>query len=718
MTRRTLSLLALLVLPLAAAVPTSSAQKPTFPAQTELVTVDVVVTDKKGVPVLGLTRDDFTVSEDARPQEVVAFDAVHRPGAGEAQEPAPPPGLALRVSSNRTAPGQESASFVIVFDELHLDPTQAVRAREAVGRFLKTGLRDGDRVAVVGTAEGKRWTGRIPEAREALLSVTERLQGKRVGETVRDAMTPYEAMRIDQERDPIVTDQVMRRLISTGEIQHDVAIPGERVDPSEEAANRESWRGQTQALARQVYARNAMLAEQTLGIVERALEALAEARGRKSLVLVSAGLVQDAHLRGFRNVVTKARLANTAIYFLDARGLVAANVGLQADVQQPADIIDRSTGSWLTETGEASDGSAGLARDTGGFVLENRNDLGAGLERIGEEARSYYLLGYAPTNHARDGRFRAIAVKVAREGVVVRARRGYYAPGLEDKRAQPEGRDAAFQRALDAPFDLGELPLRTLAQHFGAAGDGKTEVLLTTEADIRGLDFEEKGGASSDTLETLLLVARRDDGEYTRFDQQFEMAFQPETRARYERTWFPITRELKLAPGPYQAKVVARDHNSGRMGSVTHDFEVPAPAGLRVSSLVLSDRLLDQGGGGSRTPEVIARRTFAPSGILHCRFEIYGAARDPKTGRPNVTAGFALRRRDGRVLAAAPESPLRPGPDGTLSRSLGAPLDGAPPGSYEVIVVVTDLVAGQVAEAREPILIQGPAVADQGRPSS
>ena len=82
-------------------------------------------------------------------------------------------------------------------------------------------------------------------------------------------------------------------------------------------------------------------------------------------------------------------------------------------------------------------------------------------------------------------------------------------------------------------------------------------------------------------------------------------------------------------------------------------------------------------------------------------------AKDPATGEPRVTAGFAVRRADGRVLVAAPETAIRPGPGGSLSRSLGFPLDGVPPGSYEVIVLVTDLVAGGVAEAREPIVVEG-----------
>ena len=684
-----------------AAGPQGAAQKPSFPAEAQIVNVDVVVLSRAGEAVPDLRREDFTVSEDGVRQEVVAFEAVHRPAplpvapAGAAREPV------LRASTNRVIPGQEPATFVIVFDELHLDSAEAERGRRAVADFLGTGTAAGDVVALVGTSAGTRWTARMPEGREALLQALARLQGKRVGDMVRDAMSEYEAMRIDQDRDPIVLEQVTRRFLTTGAIRRDVQIPrGEAPDPDDIVAARD----QVRAFAAQVYARASARSEQSLGLIERSIEALGEARGRKSLVLVSAGLVQDPRLRGYRRVVTASRRANTAVYFLDARGLVAAPSGLQADVAMPLDLVDRSTGAGINETLEGSEGSEGLALDTGGLVLKNRNDLAAGLARIGREARSYYLVGYAPQNRAADGRFRRIEVKVAREDVTVRARRGYFAPGRDDEAAKMEGRDAALQRALDAPFDLPEIPLRAIAQVFGEAAAGQASVLLTAEADIRGLAFSEKDGVSRDTLEALLLVARRDTGEFTRFDQQFEMGFQKETRARFEETWFPITRELKLGPGPYQAKIVTRDRNSGRLGSLTHDFEVPAPTGLRVSSLVLSDRLREEAKGGG--PELVARRRFAPAGTLHCRFEIYGASKDPATGQPNVTAGFAVRRTDGRVLVAAPETPVRPGSGGSLTRSLGFPLDGVPPGSYEVIVIVTDLVAGGVAEAREAMVIE------------
>jgi hypothetical protein len=357
-------------------------------------------------------------------------------------------------------------------------------------------------------------------------------------------------------------------------------------------------------------------------------------------------------------------------------------------------------GGTLTEAREGSEGSEALAADTGGFSVRNENDLKRGITRIARESASYYLLGYTPTNKRSDGRFRKIEVKVAREGAIVRARRGYFAPGGEKAaKAPPEARDAAIQRALDSPFDLADVPLRAMAHAFEEAEPGKVRVFVTVEADIRGLAFEERGGAARDALELLLVIANRETGEFHRFDQQLAMSFRPETRAQFAKTWFPIAREAPLVPGAYQARIVVRDKNNGRLGSLTHDFQVPAPAGLRISTPILSDLLREDGPLPGRAPQPIARRLFAPNGVLHVRFEVYGAAKDG--GRPNVTAGFSIRRADGRFLAAAPETPLVPGPDGALARTLGTPLEGVPEGRYELVVVVTDLAGGQVAEARE-----------------
>jgi len=68
-----------------------------------------------------------------------------------------------------------------------------------------------------------------------------------------------------------------------------------------------------------------------------------------------------------------------------------------------------------------------LAKETGGFVVENTNDLGAGVGRMQAERTIYYLLGYEPTNAKLDGKFRKVTVKVKRSKVTVRSRPGYVA---------------------------------------------------------------------------------------------------------------------------------------------------------------------------------------------------------------------------------------------------------------------------------------------------
>jgi hypothetical protein len=149
-----------------------------------------------------------------------------------------------------------------------------------------------------------------------------------------------------------------------------------------------------------------------------------------------------------------------------------------------------------------------------------------------------------------------------------------------------------------------------------------------------------------------------------------------------------------------------RDRNGGALGSLLHAFEVPDLPGLRVSTIAVAVGPREQAPG--TPPEPTALRSFAPSGVLHCRFEVYGAGSDAATGQPNVTAGFSIRRSDGKFLAVIPETPMKAALGGTLARSLGVPLDGAPLGRYEAIVVVTDLVGGRAAESREPFEIAIP----------
>src|SRR5687767_10215591 len=113
--------------PVPSPVPPPEADAPTFPAAVEQVTVDVVVTDKKGVPITGLTAADFQILEDNKPQKIVGFESIEVPAAPSAVTPSRP-----RISSNQAAEVRTGRSFVIVFDDIHLAPFHAQRAKAAV----------------------------------------------------------------------------------------------------------------------------------------------------------------------------------------------------------------------------------------------------------------------------------------------------------------------------------------------------------------------------------------------------------------------------------------------------------------------------------------------------------------------------------------------------------------------------------------------------------
>jgi VWFA-related protein len=138
--------------------PVVRAQAPTFPSRVDAVTVDVVVLDKKGQPVSGLTQDDFLVSEDGAPQTITTFDAVVVPDA-----PRPEAIRRTSVSTNIASSSRQGRTFILLFDDVHLTPLQAYRAKIATASFLKTGVRPGDRVTLVASSGAAWW----PRARRS-----------------------------------------------------------------------------------------------------------------------------------------------------------------------------------------------------------------------------------------------------------------------------------------------------------------------------------------------------------------------------------------------------------------------------------------------------------------------------------------------------------------------------------------------------------------------
>ncbi len=250
------------------------------------------------------------------------------------------------------------------------------------------------------------------------------------------------------------------------------------------------------------------------------------------------------------------------------------------------------------------------------------------------------------------------------------------------------------------------MPLRVSAFSFDEVMLDQMNVKIAVEIDVRELVFKEEDGRFKDALAFLIEAQHRETGEYYRYDQKIEMSLLPETRERLERSWYPVSREFTLPPGGYQVKVVVRDLSSGRVGSVVHEFEVPAAGSFRVSTPILSDTL-ETGEGGAKRPVLQVRRVFARDALLYCQFGVYGAAREEKGSlMPQVRAGYEIRRADGAVFKRSAPTPINPTSVGALLRLNGISLNGAAPGEYELVLTVKDELAGNSVEVREPFEIE------------
>jgi len=684
--------------------PEPQAEPPTFAAEVDQVIVDVVVTDKKGNPVAGLARDELIVTEDGVPQEVMTFEAVALPDE-PAAEPPPPP----RVSTNVGREAERGRTFVIVFDDMNLTPHRARDAKAAVASFLASGVREGDQVTLIATSGGAWWTTRMEAGRDKLVDLLKRLDGRHIPDSSMERMTDWEAMRIHVYRDPQVTGQVMRRFETYGVTM----IRSERSNPLSGTVDDPF----VSARASEVYFAARTRNRITLEVLERALNGLTGARGRKSLILVSEGFIYDPNLDEFKRVIAASRRANAAIYFVNARGLDAMPMGFTAEFG-PA-LPSQDIGFAFTSNIEAAAGSESLASDSGGFTVRNTNDLEEGIQRIAKETRVYYLLGYVPSNTARDGRFREIEVKLKDgKGLKVRARKGYYAPtddGRTALEAKP-GVDPVIQAALDSPWTQDGIPMR-MTHYVGAEQMlGKAGVLVVTEVDVRELTFVDEEERSVAEIEFLLVVAHRESGEFFRYDQSVTLRLRPSTRERLERLWFPIVRDFELRPGDHQAKMIVREKATGALGTVVHEFDVPPLDVFRASTPVLSDTGRPPAEGGTPQPVPVARRVFPEGASMLCQFEVYGAAKDP-SGMPRVAHGYSVNRKDGSVLTGRMESVITPTSLGGLSRLVGFSLEGAVPGEYEMVMTFRDEVAGKSFEVREPFEVvpaPPPGSADEG----
>jgi VWFA-related protein len=683
-----LAALVVLSLPLFSS-PQTPAQPPVFGAAVELVRLDVIVLDHDGKPVPGLIRDDFVVEESGRPQAIESFEPVV-----VARRPAPPVGEPPRVTAARVRSPAEGRAFYVFFDDAHVTAPSSEPVRVALRKFIRTELREGDWITVMAPQLDVWWTARDPWEYRQLESVVGRLQGQYVrdpgGRLGTSGLSDFQAMCLVEG---LPTEMCsVRPLPATagggggggGGAGGGGAggVGGSSGSSAGGGGDRVMGVGLSNAefLAEEVYARARPRIEITFGGLRQALDSLVPLRGHKSLLLISEGFLLIPDMPGYTEMIDTARRANVALHFFDPRGLESGWAE-----EGPPGL------GWGTERLLNSAGGDDLAGATGGRTIVS-NDPGEGLRRIAAESEAYYLLGYQPVEPKAGER--KVKVRVKREGLSVRARSRYFVESPAKAEAQPPKKDAAGRTPAEAAAmrslaDTTELPLRVATLFFGDAGKGEVTTMFAAEVD------DAVTAPIKRRFATVVEARPRDGGKAVRDEYEQEVTVSPGAPTVLSRQW-------QMPPGVWQLRLLARDTTTGRIGTAIHTFEVP-PAGVFRLSTPIVTGTLEKVDGRDRL-RLSLDRAFHPGQVLYCQYQAHGGAVDPAGNAPRVTAGGELRR-GAQLVCASPPSPIKPAPDGRVSRLVGVSLEALDAGEYELRLSARDEVTGAIASSIEPFRV-------------
>ena len=404
---------------LAATLQTRPPDQPgSFKSSTSLVEVDLIVKDKDGRFVSGLTADDFEVFEEGKPQPIQHFYLV-------TESPTPPRELPSTVVLPRSPDQTERRVFLLLFDAEHLSAPLVARLKHDVMQFVNEQFRPTDLAGVY--VNGGLWRNRLTNDRQELLDGIRSLSPSSETPARRlAALITYP--RIPSEFDALRIENGDRRRIEELAQENCIAEP---VSCNQEGG-REYLEERIDRKAKTYIQEARRAAASTMDMITHATRNLARLDGRKTIMLISEGFFVDELRAQLPQIAGQAARAGIAIYTLNARGTAGVGGRILADAS-----VDRGTISMFGDSSQ--DGLDVLAAETGAIAFRNTDNYHAALSSVAADTSTYYVLVYAPVNTTLDGKFRRIELRTKWAGVDVRARRGYVASPLPPRRAVRTG---------------------------------------------------------------------------------------------------------------------------------------------------------------------------------------------------------------------------------------------------------------------------------------
>jgi VWFA-related protein len=546
------------------------------PVSTEVVYVDVVVTDKSGRPATDLTKSDFQVFEDGRPVEIVNFSMADTYAL--APEPGDPtveiPDVAP-MPANRVVPEDRRVHLAVFVDNFNLHPGNRKRVFDRLREFMVR-LPAGYRVTIAS------YDGAAVRTR---LAFTEDLS---------EARAKLRGIEKDHARGLELESQ-RQRLAREFEVAETTPPQGDPINQARSIGVYET--ANILSMARIYAEREAQDTRSTLAAMRRYVGLLGGLPGRKALVYVGDGLPTrpgEAMYQALMNKVGERAMRDErgggTVFeedvrheirgkFKDLVDLANANrvtfYCVDASTAQPSfNVTPQEAGSGLRGDRRVWDSGADalfkldrssslswLADATGGIALEVDSQLGTRLKQLSEDLAVAYAIAYAPPNLG-DGRTHKIAVKVARQGLKVRHRQGY-----RDKSAEERATDLAFSALLADT----ENPMQVALESGKARPDGKGgfRLPMIVKFPVDKVHLVLEGGAHVGKLIVFIVVQSEQGGLSEVQRREVPLRFEAGRVRLGERQVMGFPLPLALRPGEYVVAVALRDEMGGRRAAAS-----------------------------------------------------------------------------------------------------------------------------------------------------
>jgi VWFA-related protein len=528
-----------------------------FRTQTILVQVPIVVTDKSGNHLHGLTKEDFHLFENGKEQKIATFEEIVSTNTKlpvAATKPGEFTNLTLSEQQPRTV-------TVIALDTVNTPFLDQSTGRRELVKYLADSLDSGQVLALmIITSHGLKVVQGLTGDPAQLLQVLKKASGE---------IPAMHGIDIDAQADA-----------ATGDIP-DIPSVSPGSDPT---AAIDTFVERGDAIYSQFQQQNAI--ETTMNAFLGIAWSLSGIPGRKSLIWATGGfpftLSSPASVPGgylstlYERTMAALTAAQISVYPVDVRGLVSTSpIGdaSQSRVRTGSALMRQiSNRSWLQQS--SIDTLNEFADMTGGKAFYNTNDLASSFKRAADDASSYYLASYYLDTHNNHSGWRQLKVKVDKKNSEVRARKGFFVTNATIHLELTRSSDLTY--ALASPIEGTGVPMSV--KWLGTTGEGakkKTEFFIHMPANGVSIEASEGQNHLNFDVAAAAFVDNSKNGQSAITSGKTVTANVPDAQmASLRANGIGMKDTLELGPGQYTVRVVIRDNATGKIGSVTAPLTV------------------------------------------------------------------------------------------------------------------------------------------------